>query len=68
MLFSRAAFALVTAATLVMPALAKEKSNEAIWQERFEADCKAQARRYYSVVSMKKRKRFVQHCLERANR
>jgi hypothetical protein len=49
-------------------ASAVEKSNDAVWRERIETDCKLQARKYYSVLHFKKRRMFVKHCIERAYR
>src|SRR5882757_8511504 len=38
-------------------AVAKEKSSEAIWYEATEAGCKADAKKYYSTIYFKKRRR-----------
>jgi len=56
------------ALSLVAPARAVEKSNDAIWLERITADCKLQAKKYYTALHFKKRKRFVEHCINRAYR
>jgi hypothetical protein len=47
---------------------AVEKSNDAVWHERIETDCKLQSKKYYSVLHFKKRRMFVKHCIERAYR
>jgi hypothetical protein len=47
---------------------AVEKSNDAVWHERIETDCKLQSKKYYSVLYFKKRRMFVKHCIERAYR
>ena len=47
---------------------AVEKTNDAVWQERIETDCKLQAKKYYSVLHFKKRRMFMKHCVERAYR
>lgn len=49
-------------------AASKPKTSEAIWAERIEAGCKADAKKYYSAFQFKKRRVFVQNCIERANR
>jgi hypothetical protein len=49
-------------------AAAKPKSSEAIWAERIEAGCKADAKKYYSAIHFKKRRMFVKHCMDRAYR
>jgi hypothetical protein len=46
----------------------KPKSSEAIWAERIEAGCKADARKYYSAIHFQKRRMFVKHCIDRAYR
>jgi hypothetical protein len=46
----------------------KPKSSEAVWAERIEAGCKADARKYYSAIQFKKRRTFVKHCVDRAYR
>jgi hypothetical protein len=47
---------------------AVEKTNDAVWHERIETDCKLQSKKYYSVINFKKRRMFVKHCIERAYR
>ena len=47
---------------------AVEKSNDAVWYERIDADCKLQAKKYYSVLHFKKRRIFIRRCIERAYR
>lgn len=49
-------------------AVEKPKSSDTIWAERIEAGCKADAKKYYSAIHFQKRKMFVKHCIERANR
>ena len=49
-------------------ARAAQKTSDAIWYERIETDCKAQAKRYYSAIRFKKRRAFVKHCVERVYR
>ena len=60
------------AVVVVVPAGAREKpkamSSEALWYERTEAYCKAEARRYYTVLHFKKRRLFVRRCINRAYR
>ena len=46
----------------------KSKTSEAIWQERIEAGCKADAKKYYSAMKFQKRRKFVKHCVDRAYR
>jgi hypothetical protein len=46
----------------------KPKSSETIWSERIEAGCKADAKKYYSAIHFQKRRAFVKHCIDRANR
>ena len=46
----------------------KIKGSEAIWYERIEAGCKADAKRYYSAIHFQKRRAFVRHCIARAYR
>ena len=46
----------------------KPKSSETIWLERIEAGCKADAKKYYSALHLKKRRAFVKNCVERAYR
>lgn len=47
---------------------AMEKSSDAVWYERIEAGCKADAKKYYGVIHFKKRRAFVKRCIERAYR
>jgi len=47
---------------------AVEGTNDEVWRERIETDCKLQARKYYSVLHFKKRRIFVKHCIDRAYR
>jgi hypothetical protein len=58
------------ASALTGNSLAKtiEKSSDAVWLERIEAGCKADAKKYYSAIQFKKRRTFVKHCVERAYR
>jgi hypothetical protein len=49
-------------------ASAVEKTNDAVWRERIETDCKLQSKKYYSVIHFKKRRMFIKHCIERAYR
>ena len=44
------------------------KSSDAIWYERIEAGCRAEAKKYYSAVHFKKRRQFVKRCIDRAYR
>lgn len=46
----------------------RPKSSDAIWLERIQAGCRAEAKRYYSAVRFKKRRAFVKHCVDRAYR
>ena len=46
----------------------KPKSYETVWYERIEAGCKADARKYYSALQLKKRRAFVKHCIDKAYR
>jgi len=46
----------------------RPKSSDAVWLERIEAGCKADARKYYSAIHFKKRRAFVKHCVGRAYR
>jgi hypothetical protein len=46
----------------------KPKTSEAIWLERIEAGCKADAKKYYSALQFKKRRTFVKNCVDRAYR
>jgi hypothetical protein len=46
----------------------KPKSSEAIWLERIEAGCKADAKKYYSAIHFQKRRIFVKNCVDRAYR
>jgi hypothetical protein len=63
---------LVIGTLLVLAAVswanAVEKSSDAVWLERIEAGCKADAKKYYSVIHFKKRRAFVKRCVDRANR
>ncbi len=47
---------------------AVEKSSDAVWLDRIEAGCKADAKKYYSVIHFKKRRAFVKRCVDRAYR
>jgi len=47
---------------------AEPKTSDAVWYERIEAGCKAEAKRYYSAVHFKKRRLFIKHCIDRAYR
>ena len=49
-------------------AVEKPKSYETVWYERIEAGCKADARKYYSVMQFNKRRAFVKRCIDRAYR
>ena len=46
----------------------KAKTSDAIWLERIEAGCKADAKKYYSAIHFQKRRKFVKHCVDRAYR
>ena len=59
---------LVLSAISLANAAEKPKSSEAIWLERIEAGCKADAKKYYSALHFKKRRTFVKNCVERAYR
>ncbi len=60
----------LVAVSIAVPGHAREKpkSSETIWQERIEAGCKADARKYYSAINFQKRRKFVKHCIDRAYR
>ena len=45
---------------------AEPKTSDAVWYERIEAGCKAEAKRYYAAVHFKKRRLFIKHCIDRA--
>jgi hypothetical protein len=49
-------------------AVAKPKDYDTVWYERIEAGCKADAKRYYSAIYIKKRRAFVKQCIDRAYR
>jgi hypothetical protein len=49
-------------------AATKPKSSDAVWLERIEAGCKADAKKYYSAIHFKKRRAFVKHCVDRSYR
>lgn len=49
-------------------AVEKPKSSEAIWYERIEVGCKADAKKYYSAIQFNKRRAFVKRCIVRAYR
>jgi len=49
-------------------AATKPKDYDAVWYERIEAGCKADAKRYYSAIHFKKRRMFVKQCIDRAYR
>lgn len=59
---------IVLAANSLAHAVEKPKSSEAIWLERIEAGCKADARKYYSAIHFQKRRTFVKNCVDRAYR
>jgi hypothetical protein len=59
---------LVLSTTSLANAAAKPKSSEAIWLERIEAGCKADAKKYYSAIQFQKRRAFVKNCVDRAYR
>lgn len=67
---ARAVAGVLLALLAVLPAAAapKAKSSDAIWLERIEAGCKADAKKYYSAIHFKKRRLFVKRCVERAYR
>ena len=63
----RLALGIVLAVSAVAAGRAAEpKSSDALWYERIEAGCKAEAKRYYSAVHFKKRRLFIKHCIDRA--
>jgi len=47
---------------------AAQSSDDVVWRERIESDCRLQSRKYYSVLHFKKRRIFVKHCIDRAYR
>ena len=69
-LATRVAAGVLVALSVAAPAHAREKtkSSDAVWYERIEAGCKADARRYYAAIHFQKRRAFVKSCLDRAYR
>jgi hypothetical protein len=59
---------LVLVANSLAHAVEKPKSSDAIWLERIEAGCKADAKKYYSAIHFQKRRTFVMNCVNRAYR
>ena len=59
---------LVLSAAASTSAATKPKDHDAVWYERIEAGCKADAKRYYSAIQFKKRRAFVKQCIDRAYR
>jgi hypothetical protein len=59
---------LVLSAPSLANAAATPKGSEAIWTERIEAGCKADAKKYYSAIQFQKRRMFVKNCVARAYR
>ena len=56
--------------SLAAPAHAAKKviTPETIKEDLIAAHCKAEAKKYYSFVQVKKRRAFEQDCIERARR
>ena len=52
------------------PADAAKKTTtpESIKEDLIVARCKAEAKKYYSVIKLKKRRQFEKHCIDRAAR
>jgi hypothetical protein len=59
---------LVLSANSLACAVEKPQSSDAIWLERIEAGCKADAKKYYSAIHFQKRRTFVKNCVNRAYR
>ena len=71
---TRTTIRIVIAGVLALSAAAsagaatKPKDYDAVWYERIEAGCRADAKRYYSAIQFKKRRTFVKQCIDRAYR
>jgi hypothetical protein len=47
---------------------AKKITPETIKEDLIAARCKAEAKKYYSVIKLKKRRQFEKDCIDRARR
>jgi hypothetical protein len=65
----RIAIGTVLALSIAAPAAAaKVKTPETIREDLIVAHCKAEAKKYYSVLHPGKRRTFEKNCIERARR
>lgn len=59
---------LALSSTATVNAAKKEITPETIREDLIAAHCKAEAKKYYSVWQLKKRRMFERNCVERAQR
>jgi hypothetical protein len=66
----RSVVGFVLALGMAAPAAAQKKtvSPESIKEDLIAAHCKAEAKKYYSIVQLQKRRAYEKNCIERARR